>query len=63
MEQSTLEGIGTILAMIAFIGVCIWAYSGRNKARFDEAAQLPFLDDELEKEPSLNREHKMGKDV
>ena len=45
MDQGTWEGIGTLLAMLAFIGVCLWAFSGRNKARFDEAAQLPFADD------------------
>ena len=45
MDQGTLEGIGTLLAMSAFIAVCVWAYSGRNKARFDEAAMLPFADE------------------
>ena len=46
MDQGTLEGIGTLLAMLAFIAVCVWAYSARNKARFDEAAMLPFADEE-----------------
>lgn len=45
MDQGTLEGIGTLLAMLAFIAVCVWAYSTRNKARFDEAAMLPFADE------------------
>ena len=45
MDQGTLQGIGTILTMIAFLGVCWWAYSGRKKKDFDEAAQLPFVDD------------------
>ena len=45
MDQGTLEGIGTLLALLAFIAVCVWAYSGRNKARFDEAAMLPFADE------------------
>ncbi|MEZ0152621.1 MAG: cbb3-type cytochrome oxidase subunit 3 [Candidatus Reddybacter sp.] len=52
MDQGTWEGIGTLLAMVAFIAVCVWAYSGRNKARFDEAAMLPFAD-ELQAEPSV----------
>ena len=47
MDIGTLQGIGTILAMTAFIGICLWAYSGKRKARFDEAAQLPFADDHL----------------
>ena len=45
MDQGTLEGIGTLLAMLAFIAVCVWAYSSRNKERFDEAAMLPFADE------------------
>jgi len=45
MDQGTLEGIGTLLAMLAFTAVCVWAYSGRNKAKFDEAALLPFADE------------------
>lgn len=45
MDQGTVEGIGTLLAIFAFIGVCLWAYSSSNKSRFDEAAQLPFADD------------------
>ncbi len=45
MDQGTVQGIGTLLAMLAFIAVCLWAYSGRNKERFEEAARLPFADD------------------
>ncbi len=45
MDRGSLLGIGTLLAMIAFIGVCIWAWSGKRKQRFEEAAQLPFADE------------------
>ena len=47
MNIGILQGIGTILAMAAFVGVCVWAWSSKNKQRFDEAAQLPFMDDDL----------------
>jgi|TARA_B110000503_G_C6968889_1_gene338364 cytochrome c oxidase cbb3-type subunit 4 len=47
MNIGILQGIGTVLAMVAFIGVCVWAWSSKNKQRFDEAAQLPFMDDDL----------------
>lgn len=47
MDIGILQGIGTVLAMAAFIAVCIWAWSSKNKQRFDEAAQLPFVDDEV----------------
>jgi cytochrome c oxidase cbb3-type subunit 4 len=48
MNIGILQGIGTGLAMVAFIGVCVWAWSSKNKQRFDEAAQLPFMDEDLD---------------
>ncbi|MEZ5505835.1 MAG: cbb3-type cytochrome c oxidase subunit 3 [Gammaproteobacteria bacterium] len=45
MDINTLRGIATVLAFAAFIGVCWWTFSGRQKKRFDEAANLPFADD------------------
>ena len=47
MDQGTMQGIGTILAMIAFLGVCWWAFSKHKKKDFDEASKLPFDEDEL----------------
>lgn len=57
MDTGTLQGIGTILAMAAFLGICIWAWSSKNRADFDEAAQLPFADDqtELKQEPKQDQ--------
>jgi len=48
MDINTLHGIATVLALIAFIAVVIWAFSKRRKSAFDEAANLPFADDELD---------------
>ncbi|MCK9563463.1 MAG: cbb3-type cytochrome c oxidase subunit 3 [Bacteroidales bacterium] len=60
MDQGTLQGIATILAMVAFLGVCWWAYSSHKKRDFEEAAQLPFAEDEpdrkAEAEQSLTGE-------
>ena len=36
----------TVLAFVAFIGIVFWAYSRRRKEAFDEAARLPFTEDE-----------------
>ncbi|MGS2723877.1 cbb3-type cytochrome oxidase subunit 3 [Porticoccus sp. GXU_MW_L64] len=47
MDQGTLQGIGTILAMIAFGGIVWWAFSKHKKQDFEEAAQLPFEEGEL----------------
>jgi cytochrome c oxidase cbb3-type subunit 4 len=45
MNSGTLQGIATLLTMISFLGICVWAYSGKRKAQFKEAANLPFADD------------------
>lgn len=37
--------IWTILLLIIFIGIVIWAWSGRQKQRFDAAARTPLEDD------------------
>ena len=44
MDQGTLQGIGTIMAMLAFFFICWWAFSSHKKKDFEEAAQLPFVD-------------------
>lgn len=40
-----INGIITVAAFVAFIVVVVWAVWPANKARFDEAAQLPLVDD------------------
>jgi cytochrome c oxidase cbb3-type subunit 4 len=46
MDINTLRSIITVVAFAAFIGIVLWAYSDRTKAAFEEAARLPFDDDE-----------------
>ncbi len=40
-----LRGLGTAIVFIAFIGLVFWAYNGKRKGSFDEAANLPFADE------------------
>jgi cytochrome c oxidase cbb3-type subunit 4 len=61
MDTGTLQGVGTILAMAAFIGICVWAWSSKNKASFDEAAQLPFADDQTEPKQEPNQDQSQDK--
>lgn len=35
--------------MIVFIGIVLWAYSRKRKSRFDDAANLPFADEDIDK--------------
>ncbi len=45
MELTTLRSLITLISFLVFIGIVVWAWSGRNRARFDEASRLPFSDD------------------
>lgn len=47
MDINDLRGLSTLFLMISFIGLCFWAYSSKRKATFDEAANLPFADEEI----------------
>ena len=50
MDINDLRGLSTAFLMVAFFGLCIWAYSSKRKKSFDEAANLPFADEELNQE-------------
>ena len=45
MDVNTLRSIVTVVALITFIGIVMWAWSRRNAADFDKAANLPFEQD------------------
>lgn len=47
MDINDLRGLSTAFLMITFIGMCFWAYNSKRKKSFDEAANLPFADEEL----------------
>ncbi|MCL1125987.1 cbb3-type cytochrome oxidase subunit 3 [Shewanella surugensis] len=46
MDYGTLQGIITLIVMLTFVGIFAWAYSSRQKASFDDAANLVFSDEE-----------------
>ncbi|MDX1635714.1 MAG: cbb3-type cytochrome c oxidase subunit 3 [Marinobacter sp.] len=48
MDINDFRGIHTLLVMAVFLGICWWAYSARRKKPNDEAAHLPFDDDEID---------------
>ena len=45
LDINTFRSIATVAAFIAFIGIVVWAYSRRNAADFEKAANLPFEQD------------------
>ena len=50
MDFVTLSSIMTVVAFATFIGIVLWAYSGKARRGFDEAARLPFNEDAQENE-------------
>ena len=58
MDINDLRGLSTALLLVAFIGMCIWAYSHKRKADFDEAANLTFADEQATGEGDKeNKQH------
>lgn len=49
MDVNDLRGIHSLVIMAMFLGIIWWAYSAHRKKPNDEAAHLPFDDDEVEK--------------
>ena len=49
MDINELRGIHTLLVMAVFLGIVWWAYSAHRRKANDEAAHLPFDDDDVEK--------------
>ena len=45
MDIGIVHSIWTVLMLVLFIGICLWAWSSRRKGAFDDAAQLPFADE------------------
>lgn len=58
-----LRGISTLFVLLAFIGITLWAYSSYKKKDFDEAAQLPFADEEPKKQDAAVNETKEQQDT
>ncbi|MEY2770672.1 MAG: hypothetical protein RIQ38_1091 [Pseudomonadota bacterium] len=46
MDINTLRSIVTVMAFVAFLGIVWWALAKRNQDRFEEAARLPFGQDD-----------------
>lgn len=46
MDINVLRSVITLVSLAMFIGLMVWTWNRRQKRGFDEAAQLPFLDDD-----------------
>lgn len=57
MDTNDLRVIITVALFVAFLGIVFWAYSSRQKERFDDAANLPFADDEMQQNTVRHGDH------
>jgi cytochrome c oxidase cbb3-type subunit 4 len=51
MDLNTARAVITALAFVTFLGIVWWAYHRKSKDKFDEAAQLPFMDSAADQNP------------
>jgi len=49
----------TVVTFLTFIGIVWFAYSRHTRGRFEEAAQLPFLEDDVVR-PATNGSNNRG---
>ena len=49
MDINDLRSIMTVVTFATFVGIVWWAYGRGQQRRFDEAANLPFAEDEGER--------------
>lgn len=54
MDQNEMRAVITAVSLIVFLAIAFWAYSRQNKKRFDEASQLPFADDEMDRRSAVD---------
>ena len=59
MDINDVRSVVTVLGLVCFIAISLWAFSGRARKGFDEAALLPFSEDELPA-PGAGRQTKEG---
>ena len=45
MDAGFLHGVWTAALLAVFAAIVVWAWSGRRKRDFDEAARLPLEED------------------
>lgn len=46
MDLNDARVVVTLVALVTFIGIVVWAYSDRRKQTFDDAARMALEDEE-----------------
>lgn len=46
IDINVVRSFVTLLSLVLFVGLMVWTWNRKQKAGFDEAEQLPFLEDD-----------------
>jgi len=60
MDYSIIQSVWTIVVLVLFVGIVVWAWSGKRKQRFDEAANIPFDEDDSLPADTTSKENSHG---
>ncbi len=52
-----IQVVWTIVVMIVFLAIVFWAWSGRRKESFDEAANIPLEEEDFIEEKASSAEN------
>jgi cytochrome c oxidase cbb3-type subunit IV len=56
MDFLMIQSIWSIVILVTFIGIIVWAYSDAQKGRFKEAENLPFTDEAVTPQKRAGKE-------
>ena len=59
MDEDLIQVVWTLVVLVLFVGIVIWAWSGKRKQAFDEAANIPFNEDDMSTE-NTSKENSHG---
>lgn len=54
MDMNFFRGVITVVLLVAFVALWIWAWGSKRRKHFEEAAKLPFRDEEIRKQNEAN---------
>ncbi|HEV2609518.1 MAG TPA: CcoQ/FixQ family Cbb3-type cytochrome c oxidase assembly chaperone [Noviherbaspirillum sp.] len=57
IELLDIRSLVTVASFITFLGIILWSYSARRKPAFEQAAYLPFADEQDESNASPENRH------
>lgn len=58
MNAAMLHSWWTVALLVVFVGIVIWAFSGKRKADFESAGRIPLEDDD---EPARSGREEKGR--